>query len=858
MAAAHFIFVSKSVALSVATPGCDPDKIAIAGGEYRLSNETNIGSRVRYTCPKAKYPHPAYTRECLPNGQWSYGNEKSECRAVQCPRPVMFDNGVFNPQKDKYFVGHTIHHLCMGDSQRIGTVSRTCQANGIWSEEGTKCDDLEGDCPNPGIPYGATKVGSSYKIGDRVTYECQPGLQLLGSKERECMKDGHWSGAEPSCRYWYAYDAPKTVAEAFSASLSEKIESSDAYKNEGLRKKRREESFMNIFIIIDGSKRLGEKNFQTTKEAGIVFIEKMATFDFTPRYGVISFASSAKPIVQLSDNYSTDAQAVIDKINTFKYTVSKNIRGFDQAVGLDFKKGCVKLIDLDTTPKESDDLVAINNLHGLQTFKKLSCVLEDQLSNSSSLAISWTVRIQRSIGGGDSCNQNLGIKSLAAAKSMVISRSLDGERVQSWDKSTRYADHEGKQGRNIRAALAEVHEMLTEQNSKDPKKFLERRNVILLMTYGKHNMGGEPMVEMKKIRKILDIRKDNDREDYLDVYVFGVANDIDPIEINDLASKKDHDRHVFKMKCENDLKRVFVEMLNGTETSQACGLSRPPSPGEEGVEETYPWIAKITITRPNQEEKCKGSVVSKSFILTAAHCFHLRDEPHNITVRVGGKLYRVKNLHRHDKYNPLGKQDKKVAKSYDYDVALIELTEKIQFSRNVSPICLPCTTGTSWALRQRGKSVTCRDHAIKLLFLNLVRAMFIAEEKHKDLQRKDVIIKTRKERIACLNDTKNIPEYGHIADIKDLITDRFFCTGGIKPQVDPQTCKADAGGPLIVPFKQRYVQVGVISWGTINSCTGPRRNPEPVPALSRDFHINLYYVLDWLKEKLGGELEFLI
>ncbi|XP_075117058.1 complement factor B-like [Leptodactylus fuscus] len=729
------------IALSVATPGCDPDKIAIAGGEYRLSNETNIGSRVRYTCPKAKYPHPAYTRECLPNGQWSYGNEKSECRAVQCPRPVMFDNGVFNPQKDKYFVGHTIHHLCMGDSQRIGTVSRTCQANGIWSEEGTKCDDLEGDCPNPGIPYGATKVGSSYKIGDRVTYECQPGLQLLGSKERECMKDGHWSGAEPSCRYWYAYDAPKTVAEAFSASLSEKIESSDAYKNEGKRRKVdiREESFMNIFIIIDGSKRLGEKNFQTTKEAGIVFIEKMATFDFTPRYGVISFASSAKPIVQLSDNYSTDAQAVIDKINTFKYT-----------------------------------------------------------------------------------------------------------------------DHEGKQGRNIRAALAEVHEMLTEQNSKDPKKFLERRNVILLMTYGKHNMGGEPMVEMKKIRKILDIRKDNDREDYLDVYVFGVANDIDPIEINDLASKKDHDRHVFKMKCENDLKRVFVEMLNGTETSQACGLSRPPSPGEEGVEETYPWIAKITITRPNQEEKCKGSVVSKSFILTAAHCFHLRDEPHNITVRVGGKLYRVKNLHRHDKYNPLGKQDKKVAKSYDYDVALIELTEKIQFSRNVSPICLPCTTGTSWALRQRGKSVTCRDHAIKLLFLNLVRAMFIAEEKHKDLQRKDVIIKTRKERIACLNDTKNIPEYGHIADIKDLITDRFFCTGGIKPQVDPQTCKADAGGPLIVPFKQRYVQVGVISWGTINSCTGPRRNPEPVPALSRDFHINLYYVLDWLKEKLGGELEFLI
>ncbi|XP_073497940.1 complement factor B-like [Phyllobates terribilis] len=726
-----------ALCIATSTPKCDLKKITITGGNHSLTDGVNVGSTVEYSCPEGMYPHPSRSRDCLYTGQWSDEKVKAQCRAVQCPRPSMIESGKFYPAKARYFVGDVLRFECFGGSEIFGPENRTCQANGKWSGVNTKCDNHESDCPNPGVPIGATKLGFSYKVGDKVTYECEPWLQMFGSKERVCMKNKRWSGAEPSCRYWYTFDTPEEVTETFFASLSELIElSSMDYTPDtaghiiGVRK----ESLMNIFIFIDASKSVGLKNFNTAKTISEVFIEKMSQLDITPRYSIISYASFPRPIVRFYDDDSTDADAVIEKIKSFQYT-----------------------------------------------------------------------------------------------------------------------EHEDEQGTNIRGALYEVHKLFLQEFARDPKKFQEKRNVVLLMTEGKHNISEDLTPELRNIREILDQHWDH----FLDVFVFGLGDNISDDEINELASKKDQENHVFKMRSVDDMKAAFDEILDEAEILPLCGFSKDPSQDEEEVEGVFPWIAKITITHPASVRYCKGSIVSKRFILSAAHCFLVNEDVQNINVQVGDQVLGVRNLHRHREYRITRKKDNPEEKTFDSDLALIELDKKIVFTRKIRPICLPCTSGASWALRQRGKSVTCSDHEKMLLSSELVRAMFVAEEKSKAFERKDVFIKRGSKRLACIDDTKKIEKFKDILNIKEVVSDNFLCTGGTEPQVDPQTCNGDGGGPLIVPYRNRYVQVGVISWGTVNSCTGQKRNPGPVLALSRDFHTDLFKMMDWLKEELKDEVEFL-
>ncbi|CAH2314441.1 Hypothetical predicted protein [Pelobates cultripes] len=57
------------------------------------------------------------------------------------------------------------------------------------------------------------------------------------------------------------------------------------------------------------------------------------------------------------------------------------------------------------------------------------------------------------------------------------------------------------------------------------------------------------------------------------------------------------------------------------------------------------------------------------------------------------------------------------------------------------------------------------------------------------MEQKHVTIKTGDARLACLRATEQVKEFEDIADIRDLVTDQFLCTGGTEPYVEPSTCK---------------------------------------------------------------------
>ena len=54
-------------------------------------------------------------------------------------------------------------------------------------------------CGHPGKPRNGHRVGSNFKIGGKVEFECNPGYKLIGSKDRICQPNGLWSGSVPVC-----------------------------------------------------------------------------------------------------------------------------------------------------------------------------------------------------------------------------------------------------------------------------------------------------------------------------------------------------------------------------------------------------------------------------------------------------------------------------------------------------------------------------------------------------------------------------------------------------------------------------------------------------------------------------------
>ena len=63
-----------------------------------------------------------------------------------------------------------------------------------------------GDCVDPGVPDNGRQLDTSYKFGDIVRFECDPGFELIGVAAIQCIlgpdvdtQDVIWSTSIPSC-----------------------------------------------------------------------------------------------------------------------------------------------------------------------------------------------------------------------------------------------------------------------------------------------------------------------------------------------------------------------------------------------------------------------------------------------------------------------------------------------------------------------------------------------------------------------------------------------------------------------------------------------------------------------------------
>ncbi|CAC5385715.1 CTRB [Mytilus coruscus] len=236
--------------------------------------------------------------------------------------------------------------------------------------------------------------------------------------------------------------------------------------------------------------------------------------------------------------------------------------------------------------------------------------------------------------------------------------------------------------------------------------------------------------------------------------------------------------------------------------------------GDNANIEDNPWMVSVEFREnenSNFEHECGGSIIDKSWVLTAAHCNVFKpDRPANDIRVAAGSSFKsqmkvkipVKKYYMHEKFEPYNTGE------LDYDLMLLQLKKPLKFGPTINKIDLDTDIGKNYT----GDICTITGWG----------------------DTDATTVQNFPDRLQVVSMPAVTNEYCGIAwNITKTYWNNILCL----QDKDKDSCKADSGGPAVCSKKL----VGILSFG----------NNEPCASSLPSVHTRISAFLDWIKEKMN-------